>query len=221
MIRVFSIVFGFCLSVCALTPQETKIYATLEEKLGTELKCVVRVQPVGLPTIEIEAFISAEADRKLATVILSDNSKYASWVLPGINERPKTMGGSYYIHILNIVDLSPGLLGLDLRLEVPVLGGPFQRKFHMRTSRNDAVFTIRGGAEPKEDSIIIEADGFIKIFQAKNDSSRVWIYVLGTLRVKNWIYHLFPQRPIEREAQERIQKIIENYQKNEMVRHEQ
>lgn len=215
MIRLVSFAFGFCLSVGALTPEEAKIYAKLEEKLGTELKCIVRVQPVGFPTIEMEAFLSAEADRKLTTAILSDNSKYASWVLPGINERPKTTGGSYYIHILNIVALSPGLLGLDLNLSIPVLGGPFQRKFHMWTSQNDAVFTLGGAALPKEDSIIIGAEGFLKVFPAGNDSSRVWIYVAGTLRVKNWIYHLFPQKPIEREAQERIQKIIENYQKAE------
>ncbi len=208
----------FYISVCfSYSPDDQKIYDRLQQEIRLKGDVPsVKIARLGNKTIQMEVFVSAEAENKLAVEILSNFGRYAAWVLPGINDRPKNKGGQYYVQILNILNEGPDQLLIQLRLAVPLFDQPFQRKFLMNIQKSIEIFTVNGRADPLEHSVVEQASGYLKLFPAKADRTRLWIYTHGIVQLRPWLlYEAFPTRAVEREAGERIATIVQNYQKEE------
>ena len=87
------------------------------------------LQRLGDRTINIETFISAEADAEKATKILGEPWNYGKWALPSLNNRPS--GGSYRIQVES---LSPSpsdsnLIGAKFQVNLPLLTKKMERFF--------------------------------------------------------------------------------------------
>src|SRR5690606_10707895 len=140
---------------------------------------------------------------------------YPDWVFNGINDRPE--GGKYFTQVRDLTYQSPpptGLLIAHLAFELPVFKHELKRKFQMHSETHNDVFTLHGKILPLKDSVIPNAEGFMKVFPVS--SNRVWIYTKAWIRLKPWLlYQALPERLLQSETGERLQIILDNYVKEE------
>lgn len=219
----FLLLFSAFTSLCphaqglTLLP-DAEIYKQVRSQLKGQSDFIKRdIHKAGKKTIEFEAYISQDGDIKLAPEILSNIGDYGRWVLRGINKKPG--GGSYYLQFRSLREDPPGskTLRSDFVFVLPLLRKEMQRDFRMgTTAQKGDVFTLSGEALPNEKSPLEAAEGILRLYPAEGMPGRVWIYIKGYARLRNWLlYEALPERLMAGETGERIQLILDNYMAEE------
>ena len=213
---IFLLLAFFALPLLAETSDQ-EIFALLSDKLKNEKESKLRtMRKVGNKTVRLEAFISAEGDMKHAQQIFSDYSRYSDWVLPNFNVRPS--GGTYFfkLHSLQVDPLQKNRLKTTFQFDFPLFHSFMDRDFDLTTSVENSVFLLEGVAVPKPTSNIQSAQGFMKIFQSPKYATHLWIYIQGSAVIRNPIlYGLLPDNAMTKQIGERIETVVDNYQKEE------
>lgn len=215
-VRVLIVIIVFLRAPLVLalgvTPDE-ECLTLLRQHLGAHTDFVDRsLKRVGDQTVELEVFIVGEGDITIAHQVFSDFPRYGSWAIRNINRKPS--GGNYMLQIRKL-DPDPkdrSVLTADLAFELPLFSKEFKRAFRLSSTKNGRGFTLTGEAIHGETAIVGNADGFMKVFPAENKQGRLWIYVKGRAKIKNWlVYEALPDKLLARESAERIRLVMDNY----------
>jgi hypothetical protein len=219
-VRLFLVVFYFCshsaAEVALQVPPDDQIYQVLKATLkgqGDLLR--KKVKRLGNKTIELEVFISAEADTHAAANILANFERFPIWALRGINERPS--GKSYHLKILGATWNKPlSILTVRVAFDLPFFHHRGEREFRVETISQKEIFTLKTQTLPAEDAMITFAQGLMKVFPAEGEKGRAWIYFKGQATLRYWLlYEAFPETMVGRETADRVQTLINNYQREE------
>ena len=198
-------------------PSDSAFLEKAKDILGDRFHYVQqRVNRLGSKTIELEAYLSAQADLELGKDIFSDYGGLAKWILPGVNERPT--GGTYYMHFLGIV-WDPKIsnqITTKLAFTLPFFTQELERSFVLARTPSKECFNLEVESLPSDSSLIERVTGGFKLCGIPKQKQRAWGYVRGAAVFRSWfIYEAISDRVLKKEAGERILKIIENYQTEE------
>lgn len=177
------------------------------------------IRRVGDNTIQFEAFIAMEADRKLMPKILSNLSRYNVWITPNINKSPT--GKDYILKIFRFIHeaKTPNSVTPEFMLDLPGFRKLTTRTFNAKTEQKGPVFTLSGETPPDETSHIERATCQLKMFPSSTNPSKVWLYVKAKIKLRYWLlYEALPTRLLERESMERIQTVLDSYAIEEQSR---
>ncbi len=174
------------------------------------------VERIGGKTLRLESFISMEGDLGWFGRISSDVQQYSSWILNQINERPE--GGTYPVQLTGLAKDSTDPLGLfaEMKLVFPLIKKTLRRQ--MRFVPNIKANRVRIDAEMPnlDDTMLSSGRAQLVFFPAQGDPGRLWGYVEGTIKIRNWLlYEALPTRILKRDAGERFLQIVNNYQAEE------
>lgn len=195
-------------------PSNDKILTLLRAKVGTKVDNYYErsVKRVGDKTVAVEIFASSEGDYKYAPKIFGDFPKYREWILHNINKRPS--GGTYYLQMKDLV-VKPGepdIIVGNFVVDLPVFKKDMFRRFRAKSSQDKESFLVTVESVPLPDSVIGSGDGFMKVFPAPNNGTRLWYYLRGEVKIRNWLlYEALPDKLLARESGERVQQLLDNY----------
>lgn len=172
-----------------------------------------KVERIGEKTIRIESYISMEGDLKWFGKIATDVSDYGTWLLNKINEKPD--GGTYPVKIMGLdKDPEDAINGLfaQMRLDFPVIKKDLRRKLRFIPHVSKSRVLIDGEMPDAKDNMMSAGSAKLVFFQADGEPSRMWGYVEGKIKIRNWLlYEALPTGILKREAGERFQQVITNY----------
>ncbi|MBI4403448.1 MAG: hypothetical protein HY537_04765 [Deltaproteobacteria bacterium] len=215
-ILLFILTLGWTFLGQAVSPEDNEIISKFQKIQSRGDFVEKTVRRIGKQTLELESFISEEADLKVVPKVFAAFGDYGKWALAGINVKPK--GGRYYVQILDLVPepSDPTILQLRLSLEFPLYHSKLMCRIKMKTTQEAGVTTVRATMIQTPDSIVESAEGFLKIFKSPQADNRAWFYVKAYVTLRVWLlYEMVPLPVMTREAGERIQMIVSNYQKEE------
>lgn len=202
--------------------------AETDAELLTRVKAVVKgkgdliqreVERIGDKTLKVESFLSMEADYTWFSKIAADVNGFCGWLIKNINNKPD--GGTYMVKVMN---LQPNLerkdaLTVDMKLDFPGLRKLISRPLYFAPDVKPTRVRIEAEMPAGADSYISSGSATLTFFPAEGEPTRVWGYIDGRVKIRNWIiYEALPTRILKREASERFQTVIDNYQAEEIRR---
>ncbi len=184
-----------------------------------------KVERIGDKTIRLECFISMDGDLKWFGKIATDVTDYGSWLLNKINDKPD--GGTYPVKIMGLekdpADPVNGLFAL-MRLDFPLIKKDLRRKLRFVPDAGKSKVVINAEMPDSTDDMMSSGKAKMVFFQADNEPSRMWGYLEGSIKIRNWLlYEALPTGILKREAGERFQQVITNYlgEENRRIRSSQ
>jgi len=208
----------FSLPLLAETfPSDDEIKVLLRKNLAGQGDYLRReMKRMGNKTIRLEAFASLEGDLKTARKVLTEYPHYKNWALHNINVKPN--GSIYFLKINDVAGTLPpaSMLTFSFSLDLPVFKHAGNRSFFVREIVGGAPLTMQLETENDPESVVESCKGIMKAFPAEDATGRIWLYVAGAVVIRPWIlYEALPEKLINRESGERIQTILNNYQREE------
>lgn len=198
-------------------PAEDPILAKLRPILKNQGDFVQRqVKRIGNLTLSMESFISTEGDLEYARRIFSDPATYPKWALTNINV--KTSGGSYFVKIVDLVPdpKDPQQLTGIFFADLPVVKVEMKKVFRVFSENDKGSITVHLESASDDKSELGRTHGELKIYPAEGEPGRLWMYANTSVVLKHWLlYEALPEKLLNRESGERLQTIVDNYQREE------
>jgi hypothetical protein len=217
-LKRFVLAFWLGLGIPARGMEDAKILPALKAKLKGHGDLIERtVQRVGDKTLEIESFLSMEGDFTTFGKIAGKVHDYPTWILHKINDKPD--GGTYPVKITDLQKVVGDPFGLvtEMKLDFPLIKKTLFRK--MRFVPEVTPERVRVVCEMPEldDSMLSSGTATLTFFPAEGETGRIWGYIVGRIKIRNWLlYEALPTRILKREAGERFNQVIYNYQAEEI-----
>lgn len=171
---------------------------------------------LGDRTIQLDSVISLDGDFELIPKIMSNFGEYSRWLIEDINRSPS--GRNYYMQVKNVA-VDPNttdIVRVFYSFNLPVFKHIGNRGFRLKADTKPKCFSIQAEGIPHEKSIIESTVGTLRVFKGPDQPERLWVSMRGQLKLRNWIvYEALPERLITREAGERIEIMLKNFQKEE------
>jgi hypothetical protein len=171
------------------------------------------VKRLGNNTIEMEIFAATDGDLDIAKKIFPEFTRYGEWTLSNINKN--SSGGDY---VLQIKDLKfhgkDSAMEIFYQLKLPIFKHSASRSYAMRLVKPEKTLVIEVEALPVKDSFINASKG--RLYVWNGDKTTLWFYFRGHIKLASWmLYEALPEQVVLRESGERIQTLLQNYQKEE------
>jgi hypothetical protein len=199
---------------------EAAIRALLKARLKGRGDVIERtVERIGDKTLKLESVVSLEADFERLKPIASDVASYHEWLLNKINDKPD--GGVYPVRLTKLDPLATDPYGvlMEMKLHFPLIKKTLQRTMRFVPETKAQSLVLDADMPDKDDTMLSSGRAKLHFFPAEGEAGRVWVYIEGKIKIKNWLlYEALPTRILKREAGERFQQVIDNYQAEEIRR---
>ena len=165
-------------------------------------------------TLLLKSAMARELDFEIIKTVMASPEKYRNWMLDGINIRAN--GNPYYVLFEDVIAPAPGRLDFKMRLDFPVFKAESTQPFNLKIEKEDRVLRAYMTAHADPNRILEEMVGQMRIYQAPDDPTRVWIYLEGSMTLIPWLlFEALPVRLLSREYLYRMSLILRNSQKEE------
>lgn len=177
-----------------------------------------KVERLGDKTLRLETLISLEADLPRMISIFKDVKSYPDWIIRDINVNAE--GDPYRMQVLSFKPNGiENQLVLDMNINVPIIRRKITRVAEFSPMDIDGTFVLKAEMHPTPEGMVESGLAHMYLVQATDDNSRVWVYIDGSLKLRNWlIYQALPKRLLQREAGERVDIVLRNYMAEELSR---
>lgn len=173
------------------------------------------VRKLGNRKVELEGFVSLDADWNTIQTTAKKVSDYPKWIFPRINFRGK--GESFYLlfNSMELVPEAPQDLKVEIALAIPAIKISVKKNFHFEflPQANPNQWTLTTRIVDPSDSAVESFSGYAHFYRPPHRSGRVWCYLNLSLVFNSWvIYESLPERLLSTEAGERLRILMESYQ---------
>lgn len=197
-------------------PPSDQIFPKIKKTLAGKGDMATReVQRVGNKTLLMEAFVSTDGNYDMAKKIFTNFELYPKWTLNDIN---KSAAGKTYKMQFQGMKWSPSdsMMEILYELNLPVYHYTGSRKYHIEEVKSEKTLCIEVSAATLKDAFIESSKGRFYVWKAPGEKDRIWFYFRGYATIGPWIiYEALPERVVMNESGERVQTLLQNYQKEE------
>ncbi len=220
----FLFLFGFTAAFADefKLPSDQETLAVLKTAFAGKTEHSTRaVRRLGNKTLEVECLVAMHGDFTLFKKISSDYADWRNWVLVDINTpQPGQSDYLLQLHDLNYKS-DKKMVSAKFNFNIPFFSKRRGRSFKVSTKGDAKSFTLTGETILNENSAVKMANGYMKAFPAEGKPGIIWISVKSIVIFSNgFFYEALPEKIVLREVGERLQYLVQNYQKEEQRRKE-
>lgn len=220
--KTLILVVTFCCSslfAASLTdfPSSDELLPKVKKQLAGKGDMAIReIERLGNKTIQMEAFVSTDGNYDMAKKIFPNFAAYPDWTIKDINKN--SSGKTYVIQIQGMKwDPKDAMMEILYDLALPVYrykGGA--RKYKVTEVKDEKTLCIEVNAGSMKDAFIETSKGRFYVWPAPGERDRLWFYFRGYVTIGPWlIYEALPEQVVKKESGERVQTLLQNYQKEE------
>ncbi len=198
---------------------DESVFAELKKRIKDRTDFIERkANRLGNNTFEISCYLAVPGDFEQFRKIAPEFAAWREWALTDINLAPPSRG-DYIFQIHDLQQKDPGIMAAIFSFNIPFFKKQRTRTFEMSSRDSEKVLFIEGKSIPTENSAVKSAKAYMKTFPAENKTGSLWIHVKALVAFKSWIlYEALPEKVLQTEVGDRLQYLIQNYQREETRR---